>query len=99
MPWWLWNRQKEAGFPRGYHIEIGGGFGMPAVGSFHGACAHFEGYGTKLKNEIRDEYGSFVHFSGRGEMIPNEGSYCEIDPSVVDRFGIPVLRFHFRVVR
>ncbi len=95
MPWWLWNRQKEAGFPRGYHIEIGGGFGMPGVGSFHGACSHFEGYGSKLKNEIRDEYGSFVHFSGRGEMIPNEGSYCEIDPSVVDRFGIPVLRFHF----
>ena len=29
-------------------------------------------------------------------MIPNEGSFCEIDPNVVDRFGIPVLRFHFR---
>ena len=29
-------------------------------------------------------------------MIPNEYSYCEIDPSVVDQFGIPVLRFHFR---
>ena len=27
-------------------------------------------------------------------MIPNEQSYCEIDPSVVDRWGIPVLRFH-----
>jgi choline dehydrogenase-like flavoprotein len=96
MPWWMWNRQKEAGFPRGYHIEIGGGFGMPGVGSFHGSCSRFEGYGEKLKREIRDEYGSFVHLSGRGEMIPNEGSYCEIDPNVVDRFGIPVLRFHFQ---
>jgi choline dehydrogenase-like flavoprotein len=28
-------------------------------------------------------------------MIPNEQSYCEIDPDVVDELGIPVLRFHF----
>jgi choline dehydrogenase-like flavoprotein len=37
-----------------------------------------------------------VGFSGRGEMIPNENSYCEIDPAVVDRWGIPVLRFHWK---
>ena len=35
-------------------------------------------------------------FAGRGEMIPNEHSYCEIDPQQVDQWGIPVLRFHFR---
>lgn len=29
-------------------------------------------------------------------MIPNQDSYCEIDPEVVDRWGIPVLRFHFQ---
>jgi choline dehydrogenase-like flavoprotein len=96
MPWWMWNRQKEAGFPRGYHIEIGGGFGMPNVGSFHGSCSHLEGYGSKLKDGIREEYGSTVHLSGRGEMIPNADSFCEIDPEVVDRWGIPVLRFHFK---
>lgn len=28
-------------------------------------------------------------------MIPNEKSYCELDPTAVDRFGIPVLRFHW----
>jgi choline dehydrogenase-like flavoprotein len=33
---------------------------------------------------------------GRGEMIPNEDSYCEIDPNTVDQWGIPVLRFHFK---
>src|SRR5215471_17885267 len=41
MPWWLHdNKQKD--FPRGYHIELGGGFGMPMLGAFHGACRHFE---------------------------------------------------------
>jgi choline dehydrogenase-like flavoprotein len=37
-----------------------------------------------------------VYFSGRGEMIPNEDSYAELDPSVKDKFGIPVLRFHWK---
>ena len=45
MPWWgLDNKNKE--FPRGYHVEIGGGYGMPSVGTFHGACEIHEGYGT-----------------------------------------------------
>jgi choline dehydrogenase-like flavoprotein len=29
-------------------------------------------------------------------MIPNADSYCEIDPGVVDQWGIPVLRFHWK---
>jgi choline dehydrogenase-like flavoprotein len=29
-------------------------------------------------------------------MIPNDDCYCEIDPDRVDRWGIPVLRFHWR---
>jgi choline dehydrogenase-like flavoprotein len=28
-------------------------------------------------------------------MIPNDHSYCEIDPVQKDRWGIPVLRFHW----
>ena len=37
-----------------------------------------------------------MNFDGRGEMIPNEDCYCEIDPDVVDQWGIPVLRFHWK---
>ena len=48
-----------------------------------------------MKQAIRDEYGTSVGLSGRGEMIPNEQSFCEIDPEVKDRWGIPVLRFHW----
>jgi choline dehydrogenase-like flavoprotein len=29
-------------------------------------------------------------------MIPNKDSYMEVDPSVVDKWGIPVPRFHFK---
>jgi choline dehydrogenase-like flavoprotein len=54
------------------------------------------GYGKQLKDTYRRYYGATIGFSGRGEMIPNEHSYCEIDPEQVDRYGIPVLRFHWR---
>ena len=33
-------------------------------------------------------------FAGRGETVARKENYCEIDPNVVDRYGIPVLRFH-----
>jgi choline dehydrogenase-like flavoprotein len=94
MPWWLWDKKTD--FPRGYHIEIGGGYGMPGVGSFWDVADHQEGYGEPLKKAIYNQYGASVHFSGRGEMVPNADTYCEIDPDVVDRWGIPVLKFHFK---
>jgi choline dehydrogenase-like flavoprotein len=49
-----------------------------------------------LKQKCRELYGTFIGFAGRGEMIPNPNSYCEIDPSAVDEWGIPVLRFHWQ---
>jgi choline dehydrogenase-like flavoprotein len=29
-------------------------------------------------------------------MIPNKDSFCELDPKVVDKWGIPVLRFTWK---
>lgn len=94
IPWWKYDRKND--FPRGYHIEIGGGREMPGAGMFDDVCEEFEGYGAELKRTLRKRYGTSVGFAGRGEMIANPDSYCEIDPEVVDEFGIPVLRFHFR---
>jgi choline dehydrogenase-like flavoprotein len=95
MPWWLDNTKLD--FPRGYHIELGGGkHSAPAFG-FMGGIQRFNGvggYGKSLKDDYRRFYGATVNFAGRGEMIPNEHTYCEIDPNVVDAYGIPVLRFH-----
>jgi choline dehydrogenase-like flavoprotein len=96
MPWWLDNTKLD--FPRGYHIEVWGGLGQPSYG-FMGGIQRYpdvSGYGKKLKDDYRRFYGSTIGFSGRGEMIPNDQSYAEIDPTVVDRWGIPVLRFHWQ---
>ena len=96
MPWWLDNRKLD--FPRGYHIEVWGGAHLPSYG-FMGGIHRYPsggGYGRQLKDDYRRYYGAYVGFSGRGEMIPNDDSYCEIDPTTVDRWGIPVLRFHWK---
>jgi choline dehydrogenase-like flavoprotein len=96
MPWWLDNSKLD--FPRGYHIETWGGRGLPGSGFMGGIHRYPKGggYGASLKDDYRRYYGSTIGFSGRGEMIPNDDSYCEIDPSVVDQYGIPVLRFHWK---
>ena len=96
MPWWLDNKKLD--FPRGYHIEVYGGRGEPGSG-FMGGIQRYPGgggYGRELKQAYRKYYGTTIGFSGRGEMIPNDNSYCEIDPEVKDRYGIPVLRFHWQ---
>ena len=96
MPWWLDNRKLD--FPRGYHIEVWGGLGVPSYG-FMGGIQQYEpggGYGAQLKNDYRRYYGSTIGFSGRGEQIPNEDCYCELDPAAKDKYGIPVLRFHWK---
>jgi choline dehydrogenase-like flavoprotein len=96
MPWWLDNKKLD--FPRGYHIEVYGGLYPPGYG-FMGGIQRFPGakggYGAKLKEDYRRYYGATIGFSGRGEQIPNDKCYTEIDPNVVDKFGIPVLRFHW----
>lgn len=105
-PWWLDNKKLD--FPRGYHIEYGGGFGMPLYGfswgienlngkhAVKGQVKQAGGYGKSLKEDYRFFYGAHVGMAGRGEAIAFESNYCEIDPTVVDQYGIPVLRFNVK---
>ncbi len=99
VPWWLYKEQLagKLGFARGYHIEFGGGRQMPGFGTGAGLEAFTRGsYGRQFKEDARRYYGSFMWFAGRGEMIPNEDSFCDLDPVVKDKWGIPVLRFHWK---
>ena len=102
-PWWGDNKKLD--FPRGYHIEYWGGMSMPAYGFgfgiedqngkflVKGQQKEAGGYGKSLKEDYRFFYGAGVGMAGRGEAIALETNKCEIDPEMVDKFGIPVLRF------
>jgi choline dehydrogenase-like flavoprotein len=106
-PWWLDNKKLD--FPRGYHIEYGGGLHMPSYG-FNGGIQNMNGvvpgrdgkmkeaggYGASLKDDYRRFYGTQFGMAGRGTAIARYDNYCEIDPNVVDKYGIPVLRFHYK---
>ena len=98
VPWWGYQKQnrKEMAFPRGYHVEMGGGRGMPSVGMGRILNGLDLPVGDALRDEARRLYGSFISFDGRGEMIPNDDCYCELDPNVKDKWGVPVLRFHWK---
>jgi len=97
-PWWLYQEQKagKLNFARGYHIEFGGSRDMPGAENPVPDELGRGSYGTRFKEDARRYYGSFIDFACRGEMIPNENSYADLDPAVKDRFGIPVLRFHWK---
>ena len=105
-PWWGDNRKLD--FPRGYHIEYWGGMSQPAYGfgwgieglngtyPVNGTQKEAGGYGKSLKEDYRYFYGAGVGMAGRGEAVALESNYCEIDPNVVDKYGIPVLRFNVK---
>jgi choline dehydrogenase-like flavoprotein len=92
IPFWLYQQQKrgELDFPRGYHFEIGGRFDIPSPAVLPRV------WGPALKKAVRSASGATISLTLRGEMVPNEHTFCEIDPTVKDRYGIPVLRFSFR---
>ncbi len=99
-PWWLYKEQLagKLNFARGYHIEFASAGRAPGMGTGSG-LENLNGggsWGQRFKEDVRRYQGSIFGFSGRGEMIPNEGSYCELDPVVKDKWGIPVLRFHWK---
>jgi choline dehydrogenase-like flavoprotein len=96
VPWWGYDKHKELGFPRGYHIEIGGGRQMPSMGMGGLLYDDDNSVGDDLRGKLRTRYGSTISFNGRGEMIPNDDCYCELDPTTKDKWGIPVLRFHWK---
>lgn len=100
-PWW--GKGQKLDFPRGYHLEVYGGMGMPSYG-FGGNLTQVQkmlgykvgGYGNPMLKEVKSMYGAVVGMAGRGEAVALYDNYCEINPGKVDEWGIPTLQFHYK---
>jgi choline dehydrogenase-like flavoprotein len=75
---------REKDYVRGFGFQGGGStnFRMNAPG-----------YGAAFKQGVLDPLTS-VRLVGFGEVLARYDNFVEIDPKVVDRFGIPVLRIN-----
>jgi choline dehydrogenase-like flavoprotein len=83
-------KDKNPKFLRGYGFEGGGGQGMfPEV-------PDSPGFGAALKEEIRNNKGSYIDMGGFGEVLPRYENYVDLDPAVKDKWGVPALRFHYK---
>jgi len=79
--------QQEARLPRGYHIEV---WAAPTCRKrAHGGSIAIHPAAATASSSSRTiaVLRRLCRILGRGEMIPNDGSYCEIDPNVVDKWA------------
>jgi len=57
--------------------------------------AEMPGFGAAFKKSLISDLGPWeMNLGGFGEMLPRHQNYIEIDPNLVDAWGIPALRVH-----
>jgi len=111
-PWWLDSKKQNFSrgyhleiFGGMFMPGYGGYFGfegaaVPYLNGFipgpDGKTKPAGGFGAALKNDYRRFYGSMAGVGCHGASTAREDNYCEIDPNVVDKYGIPVLRFRYK---
>ena len=72
------------------------GFGFDITGMNKYIGGAVGGYGDKLRKDVKKFFGATIGMAGRGESIAVRDNRCEIDPTTVDQFGIPVLKFTYQ---
>jgi glucoside 3-dehydrogenase (cytochrome c) catalytic subunit len=80
------NGPRSKKFLRGYGYQGGGGPDFSWGAS---------GYGAQYKRALQKSF-TGLGMGGFGECLARWDNYVEIDPAVVDTFGIPVPRFHMK---
>jgi choline dehydrogenase-like flavoprotein len=82
---------KRSDYIRGYGFE-----GSSGTQIFPGHAYDTPGFGAAFKKQVRDHAGAFIEMGGFGEVLARYENYVDLDPEVKDRWGVPVLRFHYR---
>jgi len=84
-------KDRQPGFIRGYGYEGNSGHSM-----FPAHVMDTAGFGGQFKKNVRDHAGAFISMGAFGEVLARYESYVDLDPDTKDKWGIPVLRFHYQ---
>jgi choline dehydrogenase-like flavoprotein len=82
--------ERNPKFIRGYGFEGGSGTGM------FPSTASVLGFGSAYKEKVRNYAGAVVSMGAFGEVLARYENYVDLDPVIKDRWGVPVLRFHYK---
>ena len=93
FPWFGYFRPNEKrDFLRGFQIE-------PSVRQRSRPDKNAKstaGFGLDFKKEVRRWQGTRVSLACHGEMLPSADKFVEIDNSVKDKWGSPVLKINYK---
>jgi gluconate 2-dehydrogenase alpha chain len=65
---------------------------MQPIEVIHGLPAHVPKWGAGFKDWLAENFGRLTRLYSQHSSIPSPAAYCDLDPSVKDRFGQPALR-------
>jgi choline dehydrogenase-like flavoprotein len=83
-------KDKHPDFIRGYGFEGGSGTRI------YPESAEAPGFGAQYKKAVRDYAGAVIGMGAFGEVLARYENYMDLDPDLKDKWGIPVLRFHYK---
>jgi len=91
IPWFGYFRPDEKrDFARGFQIEPSSRIRMRPDKN----AKNIRGFGGEYKKEVRKWTGARVVLASHGEMLPSPNKFVELDPSVKDKWGMPVLKIN-----
>jgi len=67
------------------------------TGPINYASRVVSGFGSRLKEGVRQSFGSVISVGAIGEYLPNEGTYVDLDPVRRDAMNVPMPRLHFHL--
>lgn len=93
IPWFGYFRKDEKrDFVRGFQIEPSAKMRMKNPREKN--PKRIPGFGSDYKREVRKYTHSRVALASHGEMLPSPDKFVELDPSVKDKWGMPVLKIN-----
>ena len=83
--------EKRSDYIRGYGFE-----GESGTTMFPGHAEDTPGFGPAFKKTVRERAGAYISMGAFGEVLPRYENYVDLDPTMKDKWGIPVVRFHYQ---